>query len=483
MQPIEQSLAIFLVGATGDLSKKKILPALYQLFTKELLPSHFYIIGTARSPFSRQEFHEFVNQVVQPAHEGTWNEFCKHLYYVAGNVKDAESFKGLRALYETLDQCSNHLWYVSTLPSLYVDVARNIKNATLHTTVYGWTKFLIEKPFGTDLESAQELNRELLQVFKEDSIYRIDHFLGKETVQNLLAFRFANGAFEHLWNWKFVKCVTVTASETIGVAGRTAFYNQTGAIRDIFQNHILQMIAMSMMEEPVSLQAHHIDTRRQEFLNSLKLFTESSIEKSVSFGQYSAGVIQGKLVPGYLQEEGMEVDSTTETALAARIFVENDRWQNVPIYIRLGKRMARKATEISIHFKEPFNKLFTQMDEQPRGNILTLKIAPHEGILFKMHVKEPGLKLSVKEVPMRFYYKHAFQMDLIEAYVKLIYDAIQGDTTLFPHAKGIEQSWKFVQPLLEYKNRPDFKPEPYLAGSWGPRSFERLVRADGNEWE
>lgn len=483
MQPIEQSLAIFLIGATGDLSKKKILPALYQLFTKELLPPHFYIIGLARSTLRREEFHEFVSACVQPAHQAVWLEFCKHLYYVSANVTDDESFKNIRSLYETLDQCSNHLWYVSTLPSLYVAVARNIKNAHLHTTTYGWTKFLIEKPFGTDLESARSLNKELLQVFNEDSIYRIDHFLGKETVQNLLAFRFANGAFENLWSWKFVKYVTVTASETIGVAGRTAFYDQTGAIRDIFQNHILQMIAMSLMEEPASLSPHNIDIRRQEFLKSLRPLTAKLIEDSVSFGQYTASTVQGQPVVGFLEELGIPKNSTTETALACRLFADNDRWQNVPIYVRFGKRMARKQTEISIHFKEPFNQLFKQMNAQTHGNVLTFKIAPHEGILFKTYVKEPGLRLSVKEVPMRFYYKHAFQMDLIEAYVKLIYDAIEGDTTLFPHAKGIEQSWQFVQPLLEYKSETKFQPEHYAAGSWGPRGFAKLVKNDGNEWE
>jgi glucose-6-phosphate 1-dehydrogenase len=356
-----------------------------------------------------------------------------------------------------------------------VAVAKNIKNANLHTTTYGWTKFLIEKPFGTDLASARVLNDELLQVFNENSIYRIDHFLGKETVQNLLAFRFANGAFEHLWNWKFVQYVTVTASETIGVAGRTTFYDQTGAVRDIFQNHILQMVAMSLMEEPASLQAQHIDVRRQEFLRSLRPLTHKPISQTVSFGQYTSGTIHGVRMPGYLEEVGVPKTSVTETAMACRLFADTDRWQNVPIYVRFGKRMARKQTEISIHFKEPFNQLFRQMNAQTRGNVLTLKIAPHEGILFKMYVKEPGLKLSAKEVPMRFYYKHAFQMDLVEAYVKLIYDAIEGDTTLFPHARGIEQSWQFVQPLLEYKSQAEFTPEKYVAGSWGPRGFAKLV--------
>jgi glucose-6-phosphate 1-dehydrogenase len=483
MEPIEQSLAIFLVGATGDLSKKKILPALYQLFTKQLLPAHFYIIGTARKDFTSERFHEFAKNCVQPSHDGEWLEFCNHLYYVSADVTDVESFMEVRKLYMNLDQCSNHLWYVSTLPSLYVSVARNIKKAGLHTTTYGWTKFLIEKPFGTDLETARTLNTELLQVFPEDSIYRIDHFLGKETVQNLLAFRFANGVFEHLWNWKYVSYVTVTASETIGAEGRTAFYNQTGAIRDIFQNHILQMVAMSLMEEPASLNPGHIDIRRQEFLQSLRPFDPNNIAQSVVFGQYTAGAIHGEAVRGYLEETGMPSHSNTETAVACKLFSDTDRWQNVPIYVRFGKRLNRKLTEISIHFKEPFNQLFGKSLDQPRGNVLSLRIAPHEGILFKMHVKEPGLKLSVREVPMRFYYKHAFQMDLIEAYVKLIHDAIEGDTTLFPQAKGIEQSWQFVQPLLDYKNKPGFKPEPYVAGSWGPPGFDQLLHKNKMTWE
>ncbi len=482
MKSIEHSLAIFLVGATGDLSKKKILPALYQLFSQGLLPEHFYLIGTARSNFSREEFHQYVKDIVQPKTETNWTEFCNHLYYVSGDVQDELSTLKIKELYETLEQCSNHLWYVATLPQLYVSVARGIKAAGLHKTTYGWTKFLIEKPFGTDLHTAQELNTELLQVFSEESIYRIDHFLGKETVQNLLAFRFANGAFENLWNWKFVEYITVTSSETIGVEGRTSFYNKTGAVRDIFQNHILQMIAMTLMEEPISLAAHHIDIRREELLESLGQFSVEDMNKKIAFGQYVAGVVHRQTVKGYLEEAGVPQNSKTETAFACKVSIRNDRWQGVPIYVRLGKRMAKKVTEISIHFKEPFNKLFEKSDQQPRGNILTLRIAPNEGIIFRMHIKRPGLKLDLDEVPMRFYYKNTFQMDLLEAYVKLIYDAIQGDATLFPHAHGIEESWKFVQPLLDQVQKPDFSPDLYRAGSWGPESFNQLIARDGRSW-
>lgn len=482
MQPIERSLAVFLVGATGDLSKKKILPAMYQLFSQQLLPEHFYLIGTARSQFSRESFHEYVKKIIQPKQEGTWLEFCKHLYYVPGNVQDKKTTEEIKKLYKTLEQCANHLWYMATLPQLYVDVVKNIKAAKLHTTTYGWTKLLIEKPFGTDLETAKKLNIELLQVFNEDSIYRIDHFLGKETVQNVLAFRFANGAFENLWNWRFVEYITVTSTETIGVEGRTAFYDQTGAIRDILQNHMLQMIAMTLMEEPVSLSAHHIDTRRQEFLDALSQFDVDNLHVSARFGQYGAGSIQGIPVVGYLQEQGVPAHSRTETALACKIKIDTDRWQGVPIYIRLGKRMTRKLTEISIHFKEPFNQLFQKMGGQSRGNILTLRIAPNEGIIFRMHAKRPGLQLQLEEVPMRFYYKQTFQMDLIEAYVKLIHDAIQGDATLFPRAKGIEQSWQFVQPLLERTQEKGFTPELYVSGTWGPTSFDQLIERDNRKW-
>lgn len=482
MKPIEQSLSVFLVGATGDLSQKKILPALYHLFSSRLLPEHFYIIGTARKNFTQSEFHDFVKNVVLPKNETDWLEFCKHVHYVAGDVSSASTALNIRKLYESLDQCANHLWYVATLPQLYVDVVRNIKNAGLHTTVYGWTKLLIEKPFGTDLTTAQKLNQELLQVFNENDIYRIDHFLGKETVQNLLAFRFANGAFEHLWNWRFVDYITVTATETLGVGGRTAFYDKTGAVRDIFQNHILQMLAMTLMEEPISLSAHHIDIRRQEFIKSLREFNQVSLADSVLFGQYTAGNVQNAQVLGYLDESGINKNSKTETAFACKLYIDTDRWQDVPVYVRLGKRMAKKITEISIHFKEPFNQLFQKMEEQPRGNILTLRITPNEGIIFRMYVKKPGLKFQVQEVPMRFYYKHVFQMDLLEAYVKLLHDAILGDATLFPRANGIEESWRFVQPILDYVKNTDFTPEPYKAGTWGPLSFTHLLKKENKNW-
>lgn len=481
MQPIEQSLAIFLVGATGDLSRKKILKAIYHLFQHQLLPSQFSLIGTARRDFSRSQFHDFVHTAVEPKDEQQWREFCEHVYFVPGDVHEPETFHKIKTLYQSLDQCANNLWYVATLPQLYVDAVRNIKAAGLHETVYGWTKLLIEKPFGTHLASAKKLNEELLQVFSEDSIYRIDHFLGKETVQNLLAFRFANGVFEHLWNWKYVDHIQVTSSETLGVGGRIDFYDQTGAVRDIFQNHILQMIAMTLMEEPNSLKPEHIDIRRKEFLASLRPLTDTDIAENVRFGQYTAGESEGVHVSGYLEEAGVPANSTTETAFACKMFSDTDRWQGVPIYVRLGKRMAKKITEITIQFKEPFNKMFGNKGES-QGNILTLRIAPNEGIIFTMKVKKPGLALDLQDVPMQFYYKHTFQMDLLEAYVKLLYDAIQGDTTLFPRATSIELSWKFIEPILQQKMAATFKPEVYPAGSWGPKSFEELITKDGRKW-
>lgn len=482
MQPIEQSLAIFLVGATGDLSKKKILNAVYHLFQSQLLPDQFYLIGNARTEFSREEFHNFIALAIQPKDMGLFKQFVEHVYYVSGDVNDQKTFAAIKDQYQSLNQCANQLWYVATIPQLYQAAVHNIKEAGLHQTTYGWTKLLIEKPFGTDLESAQKLNAELLQVFSEDSIYRLDHFLGKETVQNLLAFRFANGVFEHLWNWKFIEHIQITSSETIGVAGRTSFYDQTGAIRDIFQNHILQMMAMTLMEEPASLSAKHIDTRRQEFLKALRPFSEKDIGESVVFGQYTSGVEAGSPIPGYLEETGVSQDSTTETAIAAKMFVDTDRWQGVPIYVRLGKRLSRKVTEITIVFKEPFNSLFGKKSGEIGGNVLTLRIAPNEGIIFKMKIKRPGLHLDIQEVPMRFYYKNSFQMDLLEAYVKLLYDAIQGDTTLFPHAAGIELSWQFVEPLLEWKKKKDFTPVGYKAGSNGPEEFSELLARDGRSW-
>jgi glucose-6-phosphate 1-dehydrogenase len=480
MQAIQQPLTLFLIGVTGDLAKKKILKAIYSLYTQGLLPSVFTLVGNSRQEMSREAFQAYVKEIVGEGEK--WAQFAQCLQYVSGDVSEPAAFTKLAEFHGRMEKCGNHLWYLATLPKLYIQIVKNLEASGLHHTQCGWTKIMLEKPFGTDLSSARELNSALTAVFSEEQIYRIDHFLAKETVQNILAFRFANGLFENLWRKEFIDHIQITAGETLGITGREIFYDQTGTVRDVIQNHLLQMMAVILMDEPASLAAVDIRDKRRELLTQLVPFTAETVAQHVEFGQYEAGEVDGQKVAGYQQEKGVAADTRTETAVALRCIVDNDRWRGVPIYLRAGKRLARSVTEISIQFKEPSNQMFAKMGEKQGGNVLTLRIQPNEGVVVRLKVKEPGLALKLQEVPMQFCYKNEFQMDLVEAYVKLIYDAVMDDPTLFPHAESIEAAWQFVQPLLEYKNTSAYRPEPYVAGSWGPASFDKLLLQDGRSW-
>lgn len=482
MRQIPEPLTIFLIGATGDLAKKKIWKALYRLFEQDLLPPQCRVIGVARTKYSLEGFHSFIaHSVFQDSTPARWKPFSSLIEYCSGDVASFETFEKLKTVHSQNSSCGNHLWYVATLPNLYLSVIRNIKAAKLQRAACGWTKLLLEKPFGIDLESSQLLNDELLQVFDEEQIYRIDHFLAKETVQNLLVFRFGNGLFEHLWNRQFVDHIQITASEKIGIGGRGVFFDSVGTVRDVVQNHVLQMLAMTLMEEPSSLEPSELRHRRMQFLSQLATFQEDLSEKII-FGQYQQGAIDGEAAVGYLQEIGIPSHSRTETAVAGKIIVENERWQGVPIYFRAGKRLKETVTEISVKFKEPLNKMFTSMESPQGGNVLTLRIQPNEGVIVRLNVKKPGLELTMEEASMQFCYSHQFQMGLVEAYEKLLYDAVLGDPSLFPQAKDIEASWRFVQPILNLLADPETHPLPYVAGSWGPAAFEKLLTDDGRTW-
>lgn len=483
MKKIHEPLTIFLIGVTGDLAKRRILKAVYKLFEKKLLPAPFTLIGNARKEMNREEFQQFVKDVLKNPDENIWDSFKDSLYYVAGDASESQTFDRIKELHSQLEldkHCGNHMWYVATLPQLYLDIVKNLKEFKLHQTECGWTKFLIEKPFGTDLESAQALNKELRSIFDEDQIYRIDHYLGKETVQNMLAFRFANGLFEHLWSNTYVDHIQVTYGETLGIKGREQFYDATGATRDVVQNHILQMIATTLMEEPPSLDAQDIRVSRSTLLKSLSCMKKSGIEKNVEFGQYRNGEIYGEQVIAYQEEHESLKNSETETAVALKLQVENDRWRGVPIYVRAGKRFAQSVTEVSIQFKNPTSAMFQELPLGNDPNILTFRFQPNEGIILKLFVKKPGHGIELDEVPMSFCYRNLYQMDFIEAYERLIHDASMGDPTLFPTAEGIEATWKIIDDLLEFKK--EMKPELYEAGSWGPKSFDELIEKDGRKW-
>ncbi len=483
MQKIPEPLTIFLIGVTGDLAKKKILKAVYKLFEKGLLSAPFNLIGNARKPMLNDEFKQFVKEIVKPESDASWNRFSGSLSYVAGDSTKPETFEVIAQFHQQLAQdkhCGNHIWYIATLPQLYLSIVQNIKRHQMHTTECGWTKILIEKPFGTNLISAQALNEELTEVFTEDQIYRIDHFLGKETVQNLVAFRFANGLFEDLWNKNTIDHIQVTLSETLGVTGREEFYDATGATRDTFQNHLLQMIAVTLMEEPTTLSADDIRHSRSQLLRQITFMEDANVHQHVVFGQYETGVLAGQIVPGYTEEKNIAADSQTETALALKLAVNNDRWRGVPIYIRTGKRLAAEVLEISIQFKDPKNKMFNTVRFGPDPNILTFRFQPNEAIILRLFVKKPGHGIELDMVPMEFNYHNQYRMNLIEAYERLIHDASLGDSTLFPDAESIETSWKIVDQILSYK--PDAKLAIYQAGSWGPDAFDTLIEQDGRKW-
>ncbi len=483
MQQLQSPLTFVLIGATGDLSKKKILPALYRLHRQGLLAHsesgemQFSLIGNGRTQHDDASFRQFVHDVVQPADGATWKEFAKSLHYVQGSATEAETLQQILDRYQELNQqhdCSNILWHFSILPKLYVPIIENFPKLDVAQCVDGWMKIMLEKPFGTDLKSARELNTILAKYFNEDQIYRIDHYLAKETVQNILAFRFANDMFEYIWNKDYIEHIEITALETQGIAGRENFYDDVGAVRDVIQNHALQMLATSIMEEPNSLSANDIRDKRHAAIDSLSL--RGSVEESVSLGQFES----------YRTADAIPDDSTTETAAALALTSSLPHMQGVPLYIRAGKKLARDVTEISVQFKQKKNKMFADLDAKQlpmtAGNVLTLRIKPNEGIVIRLGVKKPGLDLELEETPMQFCYSESFTQDLVAAYQKVIYDAIAGNQTLFPRQDGIEASWRLVQPVLEYMSTTDFSPEQYADGTWGPDGFGHLTARDSCEW-
>jgi glucose-6-phosphate 1-dehydrogenase len=478
MHPIAEPLTLFLVGITGDLARKKVLKAIYQLFSQHLLPEDFKLVGIARRPFSPEEFKQYLHDTIQPDSDAGWSAFCDKTYYIAGDVTQRETFEKIAAFHDQLKTCGNHLWYLATLPSLYETVAEHLGALGLHHSPCGWSKLLIEKPFGMNLDTAQKLNQILRSLFAEEDLFRADHFLAKETAQNILAFRFANGIFEHLWNNQYVDSIQVNSIQDIGIEGRGQFYDATGTIRDVVQNHVLQMLALTLMDEPSGLSSTSVRQQRREVLAHLRVAQSSAGQPAVVRGQYEAGEVEGQAAHGYLEEEEVAEGSQTETAVAMKFELDTPRWRGVPIYVRAGKRLARNVTEISIRFKENPNRMFGEQTISKNANVLTFRIGPNEGVVVRLFVKRPGLKLELEEVPMQFCYKNQFQMELVEAYVKLIHDAVQGDLTLFPQGDEVEHSWQVLAQVLQ--SPPPV--EKYAAGTWGPAGFDQLLEADGRAW-
>lgn len=483
--------AIVMFGASGDLAKRKLLPALYDLAVHSCLAPRFRLIGFARSKMGDDEFRRSATEFLPNKRpngdvDSSRRDFLKHLSYFRGDYSDPHSYRRLAEQLEQLDAKGefggNRLFYLATPPQVYPRVVERLGHAGLARPRNGsWVRIIVEKPFGRDRASAQKLNGELLQVFDESQIFRIDHYLGKETVQNLLVFRFGNGIFEPLWNRNYVDSVQITAAESLGVEHRAAFYESAGALRDMVQSHVLQLTSLVAMETPANFDATSVRNEKLKVLQSIRPFTEENMRSAVVRGQYGPGTIGGKPVPGYRQEPGVNPESNTETFVALKLSIDNWRWSGVPFYLRTGKRLARSSAEVAIRFKRAPHMVF--QGESSEANSLVLNIQPEEGISLSFGAKPPGSQLHIRPVTMDFQYKRAFGAGSREAYATLINDCIRGDATLFDRADSVEAAWNLVDPILDAWASMSCPPFPnYAAGSEGPRRAFALTESDGRKW-
>jgi glucose-6-phosphate 1-dehydrogenase len=482
---------IVMFGASGDLARRKLLPALFDLARHACLAPRFRLLGFARSPMNDDSFRahasEFLPEGAAPLPNGyTQESFIKHLAYFSGDYDDAQAY---RRLSEQLDKVDgeaelrgNRLFYLATPPSVYVPIVEQLGKAGLAKpkTEKSWTRVIIEKPFGRDLKSCRDLNRTVLSVYDEPQVYRIDHYLGKETVQNLLVFRFGNGIFEPLWNRNYIDHIQITAAESLGVESRAAFYESAGALRDMVQSHLLQLTSLVAMEAPATFGATAVRNEKIKVLESIRPFTPEMIGASVARGQYGPGEIDKRNVRGYREEPGVRADSPTETFVALKLYVDNWRWSGVPFYLRTGKRLKRGATEIAIQFKQAPHMVFRGQDT--RANSLTLNIQPNEGISLRFGAKAPGSEMQIRPVAMDFGYREAFGGATRDAYATLLNDCIRGDATLFDRADSVEAAWQIVDPIIDVfvQTAPEFP--NYAAGTDGPLAADRLMSADGRTW-
>jgi glucose-6-phosphate 1-dehydrogenase len=484
--------AIVIFGASGDLTRRKLIPALFELANCGSLASRFAIVGFARSPMSDAAFQDSAAGAIRSDSEScrvseeSLRAFAQSFAYVSGEYDQPGGFEQLSHRLEELDKErhleGNRLFYLATPPAVYPKVIAQIKKAGLAKPAKegSWVRVVIEKPFGRDLASARELNRIVLDAFDESQVYRIDHFLGKDTVQNLLALRFGNGIFEPLWNRNYVDHVQITAAESLGVEQRAAFYETTGALRDMVQSHLLQLTSLIAIEPPSNFDATAVRNEKLKVLQALRPYTPQAVVTDVVAGQYGPGQIDGEDVAGYRQEPGVSPDSKTETFVAAKVLIDNWRWADVPFYIRTGKRMARRVTEVAINFRRAPHLLFRGQGLDT--NTLVLNIQPEEGISISFCAKVPGQKIRLTRVAMDFSYRAAFGARERSAYATLLNDCMRGDATLFDRADGVEAAWAFVDPILQSWQDQRRSVPVYSAGSWGPREADELLSRDGRNW-
>lgn len=487
------TLVVF--GASGDLARRKLLPAVYRLFGEGLLPERFAILGTGRTEMADDEFRGKMREAVETygADAGgateAWDRFAGRLHYQTGGYDDPESYRMLRDRLAELsegDEAGSALFYLAVPPEVFVSVVEGLRGASLARPGQGdeapWSRVVVEKPFGRDIESARRLNAILRDAFEESQVFRIDHYLGKETVQNLMALRFANAIFEPLWDHTHVDHVQITVAETVGMEGRGAYYDGAGALRDIVQNHMMHLVALTAMGPPIALDAQAVRDEKVKVLRALRPVACDGATGSLVRGRYRAGLVSGERVPGYLEEEGVAEDSTTETYAAMKLYVDNWRWSGVPFYVRTGKRMPVRITEIGIHFRPIPQVLFGAGAKEVEPNVLAIRIQPNEGVNLRFQVKVPGPAMRVEPFQMDFAYAEAFDREPPEAYVRLLLDAALGDATLFTRADEAETAWAFLDPILEACAEAGDAPEPYDAGSWGPAAADRLLAAAGRRW-
>ena len=479
-------------GASGDLTARKLVPALYDLAAQRRLPLEFAVVGVSRTEMSHEEFREKLRKSLEEHRSGkvsddVWKSFSNGIYYLAGDSKKAESYDELKEFLKQVDgergTRGNRAFYLSTSPSLVPAIVERLGEAGLNNGEDGgWSRVVVEKPFGRDLESARELNEGIRRYFKESQIYRIDHYLGKETVQNILALRFANGIFEPLWNQHYVDHVQITVAEDIGVGTRGAFYEEAGALRDIVQNHLMQILCLTAMEPPVAFDAQSVREEKVKVLKAMRRIPEDDVRNNAVRGQYERGWVWGEEVTGYREEEDVAPDSVTDTFVALKMFVDNWRWAGVPFYVRAGKRMPKKSTEIAIQFKPTPHTPFAGDDtEDLDPNVLVIRIQPEEGISLKIGAKVPGQGFEVSSVNMDLLYGTAFLEEAPDAYQRLLLDLMLGDPTLFIRADEAEAAWSILAPVMEaWAEKKEVA--MYPAGEWGPKDSDGLLERDGRKW-
>jgi glucose-6-phosphate 1-dehydrogenase len=485
-------------GATGDLTHRKLIPALYNLELELPLPPQFTVVGVARRPFTNEQFRQQSLDSIntysrnRPANPAVWETFSKGLFYHQSQFDDLEGYHRLAELLDQLDRergtRGNRIYYLATPPSFYAAIADNLSTADLahreRSGGPGWSRIIIEKPFGHDLQSALALNRELNKAFKEKQIFRIDHYLGKETVQNIMVLRFGNGIFEPIWNRRYVDNVQITVAENIGVENRGDYYEEAGAMRDMVQNHMMQLLSLVSMEPPINFGADSVRDEKVKVLRAIPPLADGEIPLDTVRGQYGPGMIAGEPVQGYCYEKGVAPNSKTETFVALKLTVENWRWAGVPFYLRTGKRLAKRITEVAIEFKRPPYLLFRGTGaDQMAPNVLSLRIQPNEGISLLFSAKVPGQEMRLRTVNMDFLYGSSFGVEPPEAYERLLLDCMYGDSTLFTRIDETEQAWQLVDAIERgWAKMPASSIPQYEPGTWGPKEADALIERDGRTW-